>query len=557
MIQCPNCGGTVKFDIPSQKMKCESCGSDFEPYAFQFGNGAEESTEYDVTVFKCPQCGGEIISTDETAAGFCSYCGSSNVLLSRISKERRPELIIPFKKSKKECKDIFLKRMKKAFFAPKGYINESSINSFRGIYMPYWLYDMSQQGNIQVRTSTSHRSGDYIITDHYVCSGYLDNVYNGLSYDASSSFADDISESIAPFDVKGITTFTPSFLAGYYADVADVPAETYRGKAMEFAQDSTYNYLAHKSPMSRETFEDTKETITRGMNTRLNVQRSAMFPVWFMSYRNKNRIAYATVNGQTGKIAADVPVSVPKFFACSAVLAVVIAILLQIFLTVTPKILLVIIAILSVISVCLYNGEMKKIVSIENHENDIGLQTKKQMKQQQNMQSTTNPSSTAGNAGSNGNSNIQFVANAQKTKKQGSKVGKIIIIFVFAMFFLPFIIGGAALVGEIIGGSGVRCAILVLALIISIVCTVSSGKQIKQMIYKNGAPASLWSAIAIGIMLVVTFLNPVSDMYYYAAALVAMAGVILNLVDLILCYNLIAMRPLPQFDLYKGGDDRA
>ena len=556
MIQCPNCGGTVKFDIPSQKMKCESCGSDFEPYAFQFGNGAEESTEYDVTVFKCPQCGGEIISTDETAAGFCSYCGSSNVLLSRISKERRPELIIPFKKTKKECKDIFLKRMKKAIFAPKGYINENNINSFRGIYMPYWLYDMSQQGNISVKTSTSHRSGDYVITDHYLCSGYLDNVYNGVSYDASSSFADDISESIAPFDVKGITTFTPSFLAGYYADVADVPVETYQGKAREFAQEATYNYLKQKSPMSHETFEESKEKVSSSINTSLNVQRSAMFPVWFMAYRNKNRVAYATVNGQTGKIAADVPVSVPKYFGCTAIIAAIIAILLQIFLTVTPKVLLVIIAVLSVISVCLYLGEMKKILSIENHENDMGLQAKKQMKQQS-MQNQTNASGAASNAGLNSNPNIKFQSQPQKPKKQGFSASTLIVLIVIIMFFLPLITGGAALVGEIIGGSGVRCAILVLALIISIACTVSSGKQIKQMIYKNGAPASLWSAIAIGIMLVVTFLNPVSDMYYYAAALVAMAGVILNLVDLILCYNLIAMRPLPQFDLYKGGDDRA
>ena len=36
----------------------------------------------------------------------------------------------------------------------------------------------------------------------------------------------------------------------------------------------------------------------------------------------------------------------------------------------------------------------------------------------------------------------------------------------------------------------------------------------------------------------------------------AMIGIIANIVDMILSYNYIAMRPLPQFEMYKGGDDR-
>ena len=84
MIQCPGCGGALKFDVYSQKLKCESCSSSYEPYSFDNAGGAEESTEYDVTIYRCPQCGGEICSTDEAVAAFCSYCGSSNILESRI-----------------------------------------------------------------------------------------------------------------------------------------------------------------------------------------------------------------------------------------------------------------------------------------------------------------------------------------------------------------------------------------------------------------------------------------------------------------------------------------
>ena len=77
MTKCPNCGGGVRFDIATQKMKCDYCSGQFEPYDDAFGSIAEAQEDFDVTVFTCGNCGGEIVSTEETGASFCSFCGSS------------------------------------------------------------------------------------------------------------------------------------------------------------------------------------------------------------------------------------------------------------------------------------------------------------------------------------------------------------------------------------------------------------------------------------------------------------------------------------------------
>lgn len=58
---------------------------------------------------KCPNCGGEILSTDNTAANFCSFCGASTILTSRVSKQQRPGYIIPFSKTKEDCKQAYKK----------------------------------------------------------------------------------------------------------------------------------------------------------------------------------------------------------------------------------------------------------------------------------------------------------------------------------------------------------------------------------------------------------------------------------------------------------------
>ena len=61
MYQCPGCGGRLVFDIPSQQLMCDHCSTKYDPYAISKEQDAEESQEYDVTVFKCPNCGGEIL----------------------------------------------------------------------------------------------------------------------------------------------------------------------------------------------------------------------------------------------------------------------------------------------------------------------------------------------------------------------------------------------------------------------------------------------------------------------------------------------------------------
>lgn len=569
MVQCPNCGGLLKFDIASQKMKCDSCSSLFEPYAFD-AQGAEETTEYEVTVFRCPQCGGEITSTDETAAGFCSYCGASNVLESRLSKEKKPELIIPFKKTKQDCTAAFEHFIKKAIFAPKAYREAGRADSFRGIYMPYWLYDMSQRGDINIPTSTSHRSGDYIITDHYMMRGKLNSYYNGVSYDASSTFADDISSDIAPYNVKDITQFSPSFLSGYYADLADVGVGVYKETAIDLAQESTYNYLRKSSPMAHQSFDSPKERVKSAIRTNVNVTRSAMFPVWFMSYRNKDRVAYATVNGQTGKVSADVPMSIPKYFMCALAIAAVLFAVFQMFFTITPKILVLLVGIIALISVLSYSSEMKKIVSLENYDDDLGMleREKKVEEKKRAREEAQKGAAFEGTQGATGDAYVVTKNDLKRAKKDESKKKKaqkksggmltwiIIICLVFVFGGAFFTDGLASLLDTGDLGLGFGIAMLVL-LIIALISTINAGKSISQMRTKMGLPASICSTVSLALITVIVFTNSINDTLYYIIAIIAMVGVILNILGIIRGYNYLAMRPLPQFDIYQGGDDRA
>ena len=103
-----------------------------------------------------------------------------------------------------------------------------------------------------------------------------------------------------------------------------------------------------------------------------------MFPVWFLSYRNAGRVAYATVNGQTGKVVTDLPVDVRKYLTGSLLLALPIFILLNLLFTFMPSTLLIITTIIAAISMVIYFcelGAIKKKEHLENKKTDIGLVT--------------------------------------------------------------------------------------------------------------------------------------------------------------------------------------
>lgn len=588
MYECPNCGGNLKFDIVSQDLMCAFCNTHFDPYQISKQKDAEEDRVYDVTIFTCPQCGGEIYSTDNTAAGFCSFCGASTILDSRLSKEQRPGYIIPFKQTKEDCKRAYTKMMRRAIFAPKELKDAKHIDEFRGIYMPYWVYYISHTGPVCLHGTRSNRKGDYIITKHYNLNGYMDFHYKGLSYDASSSFADNISERIAPFDVKNMTSFTPSFLSGFYADSADVGKALYQEDAKKSAADATLFFIQQYPDVKKYHLEDNKEKIAWKFNTKCESADTAMFPVWFLSYQNNGRVAYATVNGQTGKVVADLPVDIRKFMGGSLILAIIIFILLNLFFTFKPAELLTMIVVIALSTIILHAVEMDQIVKRDECLDDKGamevLKNKKTEEMAAGKTGQTEPAATmeaepqritavgmkqtkAKNSERNKKKKIFLKKqqreidsywkngnrqeNSLKEKIENTTVRSTVVLIVFGSWVL------SALSKISVYQNSIFLRVMLIAVIaVAGIASYVSYTRYKKIEVRKGMPGFIGGLIAVVIAVMILLWKPVSDIFYYAGAVAALIAVFFTLFDLIQHYNILATRRLPQFD-HKGGDDRA
>ncbi len=362
MLKCPSCASSLRFDIASQKLHCDYCSRSFEPDLFdsvikdaELQSDLEESKPgdtglYETAVWVCPGCGAVLTYADDTdVTSVCAYCGNRNIMFERIRGERRPDSIVPFTVTKEDCIKKYRALARRAFLSP-GYLRKNSqVESFRGIYMPYFDYYAALDEYVTFESETEvYRSGNttnYEIDQH---KAHVRGKVLGRSHDASIRFSDDISESLGGF--TGKRPFTPGYLSGFYAETDDAGVDTHKpsgeemhdkicdaievgaikseaelsvfcpecGKQLPDANARTCPHCGAAFDVLKQPDEESirvgtiKRNTVRVKSKKVHAERT-LYPVWFMSHRMKNgRLTYAAVNGSTGTVAADLPLSVPK-----------------------------------------------------------------------------------------------------------------------------------------------------------------------------------------------------------------------------------------------------
>ena len=375
MIKCPNCGAQLKFSAKSGLVTCEYCGSKFDPKKLKEEVKLSEEVKdtYEGKSYLCSQCGAKLLTFDNTAITFCSYCGSQAMVESEMIKQNAPDYIIPFKKTKEECISNYKKLINKSLFAPNYMKSDIVVSKFRGIYIPYVVYKLSFHGKSSNNGSKySHRIGDYVVYNDYQIHAQVDADYDGISYDLISNFYDKFSNAL-PHNYKEAEEFNPNYLTGFYADTSDVSNDTYIAAAKSVARSDSTSRMRRNYKFLKYGCNNPKIKLD------VTEKNTGMYPIYFLAIRNKNNkyIHYAVVNGQTGKIAADIPIDFKKYIIISFIVAALIFLLINNLLVITPKVVCGFSIAIAIISMIISLYQLNAIEKKENHLDDIGYKSVK------------------------------------------------------------------------------------------------------------------------------------------------------------------------------------
>ena len=316
--KCPNCGGRLEFDTQTQKLKCPFCEGVFDPELFDeetdFVVSNEQWNDSDLLMYTCNSCGGTIMADEQTAASSCPYCGNPIVVTGNVSGIYKPKKVIPFAFDKKQAKEKYREFLKGKPLLPPAFRSDAVIDEIKGIYVPYWIFDGKANAGMWFDATRSHSWSDgeynYHETSYYKVfrSGRVD--FSDIPVDATSKIADDLTESIEPFDATQAKDFSSNYLPGYYADKYDVDVEESRKIANSRISNSTAS-LFSSTTAGYDTCVPSSSRISI-VNGR---QEYVMYPVWLLNVKYDGKIYPFAMNGQTGKFVGELPTDKGRYLS--------------------------------------------------------------------------------------------------------------------------------------------------------------------------------------------------------------------------------------------------
>ena len=339
--KCPCCGAPVQFDSLSQKMKCQYCDNSFDTetlksfdevlkqevpdkmdWASQPGNEWMKEELDGKNVYLCNSCGGQIICDESTGATHCPYCGSPVVIMGQFSGDVKPDIVIPFKLDKEAAKAALKKHLEGKKLLPASFKTDSYIDSIQGVYVPFWLFDTDADAKIRYKATRvrSWRSGDYRCTETSYYSVFRAGTlgFEAVPVDGSTRMADDLMESIEPYDMSQAVDFQTAYLSGYLADKYDVTSEQSIERANQRIKKSTEQVIAN-------TVQGYATIIPESTGVQFNNGkiRYALLPVWMLSTKWNDQVYTFAMNGQTGKFVGDLPIDKGAYRKWFAILAAI------------------------------------------------------------------------------------------------------------------------------------------------------------------------------------------------------------------------------------------
>lgn len=340
---CPNCGGTMKWNIRKQQFECASCRvpgeiktigdrvieHDFEGYSRR--DRGEESLEEQLCV-TCSTCGAEVIFDRNETATTCSMCGSSHVAVEKQQEGVPPDGIIPFKVDKSQAQENFRKWIKRQWFAPDALKKSYQEGRLNGIYIPFWTYDAVAKARYRGQGGESRverrRDGKtYTRTVWHSVSGWVEGSYDDIQVCATDKSVQMVIDNALPYNTStGSKPYSSAYLSGF-------GAERYAIKADEGFSEAKSRIEMDLSKRAE------RDIMNKGYDvasvdaldvTYENVRyKHVLLPAWFSAFSYKgNRYLYL-INGETGKVSGQRPYSAVKIIAAIAAVVIVIVLLIN------------------------------------------------------------------------------------------------------------------------------------------------------------------------------------------------------------------------------------
>ncbi|MEM7102684.1 MAG: hypothetical protein AAF502_06065 [Bacteroidota bacterium] len=327
-LPCPSCGSELSYSAEHKKISCNHCGYKEEVddandlvRELSLSKAVSEAKSYSPEaigkkVFDCQNCGAKFLLDAKVVKVKCSFCASRNVNVEAFEHNFiQPMGVIPFQIPEEEADEKFDSWIKKGWFHPTKLKRMASKDVLNGMYVPFWTFDAqtetdySGQAGYHYYVSETVRTGDKTTTRQVkktrweYRSGHLSHFFDDILVVAANKIKQSLIERILPFQLSKMVNFDPRLLSGWEAEVYDIELNE--------------GYNRADTIMDRKIRELCKQAIGGDVQRNVRTQshkfnqtfKHVLLPVWLCSYVYMDKTYQFAINGQTGKIKGEKPIS--------------------------------------------------------------------------------------------------------------------------------------------------------------------------------------------------------------------------------------------------------
>ncbi|MBP5245262.1 MAG: hypothetical protein J6036_02260 [Clostridia bacterium] len=323
--KCPSCASPLVYGVDG-KLTCSSCGNTYEPEALQVLERSEvESEGFDwgdytkkfenekevlenTSIYICRSCGAAIEADETLAATHCPYCDNEIILSDRLTGGLKPNAVIPFKISEKTLEDSVKNYFKNKPLLPSNFITTQKMSKIKGIYVPFWLFDSQIDGQMFFNGSKtrfySDSSYNSTETKHYIIENDGKMKFSKIPVDASVKMDNDLMDAVEPYDYSELVDFNPAYLSGFFADRFDEDP----GMSIPRAE-TRMNESAEAVFRNSVTGFDSLTLKSKNLKLTDSTVKYVLLPVYLLNLKYMGKNYRFAINGQTGKVVGELPIS--------------------------------------------------------------------------------------------------------------------------------------------------------------------------------------------------------------------------------------------------------
>jgi DNA-directed RNA polymerase subunit RPC12/RpoP len=275
------------------------------------------------TAFTCENCGATTSLRAFAKSIACPFCGSQYVIARPDDPNApQPDALLPFNVPDRQVRDIYQQWLGSGFFRPRDLAQAARNHEMRAVYLPAWEcsaraysewtatagYDRRREEQYQAEENGQQVTKTRTVTetDWRPAEGRHEGNYPRELVSASKGLPQDWLPKLGDFEFGQLQSYNPQFLAGREVEECALDHTSALEIARQQIEEQEKNACAALVPGDRHR------------DLRANTQifdldgRLLYLPVWLASFQYQDRVYRCIVNGQTGTIGGEAPVSKAK-----------------------------------------------------------------------------------------------------------------------------------------------------------------------------------------------------------------------------------------------------